>query len=210
MFTLEQARGWYPHRDGVHGFDHIERVYHLCEKIGPAEGAQMDILLTAALMHDASGSHPVNGNRSGHHIQSAQFARKKLGGSGWAEEMIQAVEHCIRAHRYRKGERAESTEAKVLFDADKLDVIGAIGVTRALAYAFQVGTPAYVQPSKQFLQTWEKTEGEPHSAYHEYLFKLSKIEEILFTATAKNLAAHRQEFLNGFFEELADEMNNKK
>jgi len=210
VFTLAQARGWYPEKDGVHGFDHIERVYRLCEKIGPAEGAEMDILLTAALMHDASGSHPGEGNRSGHHNHSARFARQKLEQAGWEEEKIQAVEHCIRAHRYRKGEPAETIEAKVLFDADKLDVIGAIGVTRALAYAFQVGTPAYAEPSRQFLDTWKKEKGELHSAYHEYLFKLSKIESILITDSAKILAAHRQQYLNGFFEELADEMNNKK
>ena len=210
MFTLEKARAWYADDDGVHGFDHIERVYRLCEKIGPPESADMEILLTAALMHDASGSHPGEGNRGEHHIHSAIFAREQLKYAGWEEERIQAVEHCIRAHRYRKGETAKTIEAKVLFDADKLDVIGAIGVTRALAYAFQVGTPAYRTPSKNFLENGKKIDGEPHSAYHEYIFKLKKIDAMLFTETARQLAVHRQVFLNGFFEELADEMNNKK
>ena len=210
MLTLEDARGWYPEYDAVHGFEHIERVYRICEKIGPLESADMEILLTAALLHDASGSHPEKGNRKDHHIQSAEFAAQILRAENWPESKITAVQHCIRAHRFRKDESPQTIEAKVLFDADKLDVIGAIGVVRALAYAFQVKKPAYAAPSKEFLQSGEKIPGEPHSAFHEYLFKLKNISKTLNTKTAKQIAINRQEFLNGFFEELADEMKNKK
>jgi len=58
MLTLDQARQWYPDVDAVHGFDHIQRVYGLCQRIGAQEGADMEILLAAALLHDSQGSHP--------------------------------------------------------------------------------------------------------------------------------------------------------
>ena len=119
--TLAQARAWYPYPDAVHGFDHIERVYVLCEQIGQREGADMEILLAAALLHDAQGSHPEEGNRKGHHIQSAGFAGDVLSELGWPIGKIKAVQHCIRAHRFRGGEKPASLEAKVLFDADKLE-----------------------------------------------------------------------------------------
>ena len=51
MLSLEQAQAWYPQDDAVHGFGHIRRVYALCQEIGIAEGADMDILLAAALLH---------------------------------------------------------------------------------------------------------------------------------------------------------------
>jgi uncharacterized protein len=206
MLTLQDARPWYPQDDEVHGFGHIERVYRLCQKIGELEGADMEILLTAALLHDAQGSHPGENSRDDHHLRSAEFAGEILSGMGWDNERIEAVQHCIRAHRYRKEDIPESLEAKVLFDADKLDVLGAVGVVRALAYAFQVETPAYAKPSEHFLTHWETLEGEPHSAYHEYLFKLKNIASRLLTPTARVIASERQTFLNRFFEQLAEEM----
>jgi len=206
MLTLEEARQWYPENDDVHGFGHIERVYRLCEKIGAQEDADMEILLAAALLHDAQGSHPGDGERDNHHLISAEFAGEVLSKMGWKKADIQAVQHCIRAHRFRKEEAPQSLEARVLFDADKLDVIGAIGVVRELNYAFQDCVPAYTQPSDSFLERWEKLPGEPHSAYHEYLFKLKNIATRLLTPSARKIAQHRQEFLNAFFEELAAEM----
>ena len=211
MLTLATARQWYPDVDAVHGFDHIERVYGMCQRIGQQEGADMEILLTAALLHDSQGSHPGKGQRNDHHLRSAEFAAEVLAAEGWGEERIRAVQHCIRAHRYRRGEEApQSLEAKILFDADKLDVIGAVGVVRALAYAFQVQQPAFSEPSTVFLKDGTKAPGEGHSAYHEYLFKLKKIASTLFTLTARGIAEHRQKFLDDYFEELAAEMRGER
>jgi len=206
MPRLEQARAWYREDDAVHGFGHIRRVHALCGEIGRAEGADMDILLAAALLHDAQGSHPGENSRDDHHLRSAQFAGKVLAGMGWAEERILAVQHCIRAHRFRDEEQPHTLEAQVLFDADKLDVIGAVGVVRALAYALQISQPVFAEPSARFLQTGQKEPGEPHSAYHEYLFKLKKISSVLITPAARRMAASRQAFLDDFFDELAAEM----
>ena len=82
-------------------------------QIGLAEGADMEILLTAALLHDAQGSHPAEGARNDHHIRSAEFAGKLLAEMGWDESRIQAVQACIIAHRYRKDDIPQSLEAKV-------------------------------------------------------------------------------------------------
>ena len=210
MLTIEKARDWYPEYDGVHGFDHIERVYGLCEMIGLKEGADLEILRAAALLHDARGSHPVNGERTNHHIESAEFAKHILQKEGWKNSNILAVQHCVISHRFREQATPETIEAKVLFDADKLDVIGAIGVARALAYASQVRQPAYASPSDLFLQTGAKLPGEAHSAYHEYIFKLRNISELLFTRTARQIAKRRQAFLNDFFEELKREVEISK
>lgn len=207
MLTLDDTRQWYDASDPVHGFGHIQRVYALCEHIGEEEGADMEVLLTAALLHDAQDSHPVNGGRDEHHLRSAAFAAEILKYLGWEQSRVDQVSHCIRAHRFRKEEKPRTLEAKVLFDADKLDVIGAIGVVRALAYAFQVNQPAYAEPSAQFRQSGEKEAGEPHSAYHEYIFKLKKISNTLQTSTARQIARERQAFLDQFFETLAGEMH---
>lgn len=205
MLTLEDAKKWYPDHDGVHGFDHIQRVYGMCKIIGPEEGADMQILLAAALLHDACDSHPANGKRKNHHIESAQFAEKLLKDEGWEIQKIQAVQHCIISHRFRDNNAPETIEAKVLFDADKLDVIGAIGIVRALAYANQANQPAYAAPSATFLESGRKLPDEPHSAYHEYIYKLRRISGMLFTDTARKVASKRQAFIDQFFEVLKEE-----
>ncbi len=211
MPTLEQARSYYPAFDAVHGFDHVERVYNMAEKIGLAEGADMQIVRAAALLHDAQGSHPGGGGRSEHHAQSAEFAAEILSKEGWSAERIAAVQHCIKAHRYRNhGEAPRSLEAKVLFDADKLEVLGAIGVARTIAYAVQAGQPHFAPPSEKFLKTGEKEPGEAHSAYHEYLFKLIKVKDRLYTQTAKKIAKERHAFLVKYFEQLKAEMQGER
>ncbi len=246
MPTIEQARTWYPN-DLVHGFDHVLRVYHLAEYIANIEGADLEIVQAAVLLHDVesdqltvvsnqfldSDQRVVSSEkedrlegaastdigdqfmddpkkrlkkRKDHHISAAEFAAEVLRGEGWDEARISAVCHCIRAHRFRDDREAPQTlEAQVVFDADKLDAIGATGVARALAYATHAGQPAYAMPSEHFIKTGSKEPGEPHSAYHEHIFKLSKIKDRLYTPTARLMAEERHRFMSEYFERLGEE-----
>lgn len=207
MLTLAQARLFYTHADPVHDFNHIERVLALAERIGHAEGADMAILRAAVLLHDAAGAAPdAHTERPTHHHAAADVARQVLHHEGWPEERIAAVEHCIRAHRFRGDEAPQSLEAKILFDCDKLDVLGAIGVARVMAYAALAGEPLTGEPSEEFKHTGQKEPGEPHTPYHEYLFKLSKISARLHTATARAIARERHHYLAAYFERLALEI----
>ena len=207
MPTLEQARAWYTQSDAVHAFDHVERVYRMAERLAQAEGADLEIVRAAALLHDTGETTPGADERANHHFAASDFAAEVLQAEGWPEERIAAVQHCIRAHRFRDHREPPGTlEARVLFDADKLDVLGAIGVARAVAYATLAGEPVFASPSARFLQSGEEESGEPHSAYHEYLFKLRKLKDRLYTPTAQAIAAGRHRLMEEFFEQLAAEM----
>ncbi len=211
MPTIEQARAWYTRSDAVHAFDHVERVYRMAERLGRAEGADLEIVRAAALLHDTGETTPGAEERANHHFTASDFAAEVLGAEGWTAERIAAVQHCIRAHRFRDNREPPATrEAKVLFDADKLDVLGAIGVARAVAYATLAGEPVFAVPSARFLQSGEEEPGEPHSAYHEYLFKLRRIKERLFTPAARALAAGRDAYIAEYFEQLQAEINGEK
>jgi uncharacterized protein len=213
MPDIETARSWYPEIDPVHGFDHILRVYNMAEKLAITEGADLEIVRAAALLHDAQGSQTTGGEkgRQDHHHASSNFAKQVLQAENWPPERIEAVQHCIRAHRFRDNtESPQTLEAKILFDADKLDVIGAIGVARTIAFDVVVNQPIYTEPSPQFLETGVKEQGEPHSSYHEYLFKLSKIKDRLFTATARALAEDRHQFMAEYFSRLGAEERGEK
>ena len=211
MPTIEQARPWYAGSDAVHAFDHVERVYHMAERLAVPEGADLEIVRAAALLHDTGETTPGAEERASHHFAAADFAAQVLGEEGWPSERIAAVQHCIRAHRFRDNREPPATiEAKCLFDADKLDVLGAIGVARAVAYATLAGQPVFARPSAHFLQSGEKEPGEPHSAYHEYLFKLCKIKDRLFTPTARALAADRDAYIKEYFEQLQAELTGER
>ena len=203
MLTLEQARQWYANADPVHDFEHVLRVYRLAERIGEAEGADLGILLAAVLLHDDAAPDGES-DRPTHQHASAEFARKVLIEEGWPEDRTEAVQHCIRAHRFRGDEAPQTLEAKILFDCDKLDVTGAIGVARSFAYAALAGQPLTAEVSEKFKATFEKEPGEPHTPYHEFLFKLSRVR--FHTATARALAEERQRYLAGYFERLAREV----
>jgi uncharacterized protein len=207
MLTLEHARNWYAGADAVHDFDHVQRVYRMAERLAQEEGADLEIVRAAALLHDVEGTAPGEAARANHHHSSADFAAAVLADEGWPAERIAAVQHCIRAHRFRDNrEPPQSIEAKVLFDADKLDVLGAIGAARVVIYAAIAGQPLYAQPSERFLVSGDKEPGEPHSAYHEFIFKLSKIKNRLFTETARSLAEERHQYLETFFDQLKLEL----
>jgi len=204
MPTIEQARAWYPIDDPVHGFDHILRVLSLASRLAASEGADFEIVHAAVLLHDAQEK-PTH--RADHHLASARFAQHVLQAENWPDERIKAVLHCIRAHRFRDDREQPSTlEAKVLFDADKLDAIGATGVARAIAYAVRAGMPFFANPSPRFIAAGELEPGETHSAYHEYLFKLVKIQARLFTPSGRKLGADRHAVMEAFFQQLQTEV----
>lgn len=206
MPTVEIARSWYPENDPVHGFDHVMRVYKMAERLAQAEGADLEIVRAAALLHDAEGP-GVEESREDHQHKSALFAHQVLQAEGWPEQRTQAVMHCIRAHRFRDAsEQPQTLEAQVLFDADKLDAIGAIGAVRAISYAVLAGQPLHEAPSQQFINNGVKEPGEPHTPYHEHLFKLSKLKQRMYTPSGRALAEERHRFLMSFFEQWQAEL----
>jgi uncharacterized protein len=210
---VEEAKSWYEGADEVHSFDHVLRVEKMAIRIASAEGADLEIVEAAAYLHDSRGASPedASGARKEHHITSAEFAGEVLTSKGWRRERIEAVQHCIRAHRYRHdGERPQTLEAKCLFDADKLDVLGAVGAARTIAYAVLAGQPVLSEPSQLFLETGKKEPGELHSSYHEYLFKLRKVKDHLFTKTGRTIAEERDAFLTEFYERLLAEYRGER
>lgn len=211
--TIKEAKTWYRDADPVHDFDHVLRVHRMAQRLGELEGADLEILGAAALLHDSRGSAPggEGSPRLAHHLTSAVFAGKVLAQKGWSQNKIKAVQHCIRAHRFRGEDNPPQTlEARVLFDADKLDVLGAIGAARTIAYAALEGQPPYAEASEHFRQTGETLPDEPHSSYHEFLFKLSKVKERMFTESGRAIAEERHSYLVNFYQQLQAEVRGER
>jgi uncharacterized protein len=201
MITVEEARRLYPENDAAHDFDHVLRVLALAERIGQAEGADQEIVRAAALLHDVTRAEE-KGTGACHARAGAQRAREIL--QGHPPEKVEAVAQAIAPHRFREKSTPQTLEAQILYDADKLDAIGAIGVARAYVVSGQMGqhlwgpVPADYQGEAQ---------GTPeHTAVHEFVFKLSRLKETLFTPTAKAIAEERHRYMVEFFAQLEREV----
>jgi uncharacterized protein len=193
MIRIEDARAYY-NDDPVHGFDHILRVLALAEHIARAEGADVEIVRAAALLHDiARDADDDEAGQQDHAALAAERARAIL--ADQPLERVEAVCQAIASHRFRAGPPPATLEARVLFDADKLDAIGATGIARAFAYAGQHGQPLFEQPGDA-----------RHSSIHEFRQKLSLLRDRMTTATGRALAQERHAFMEAFFERLAAEL----
>jgi len=198
MVTIDQARSLYDNADSAHAFDHVLRVLALAEHIAAEEGADLEIVRTATLLHDTARAEPD------HQMRGAERARELL--SGYPSERVEAVCHAIEAHRFRKGPRPGTIEAACLFDADKLDAIGAIGVARAVAYSATHGHRLWSEPLSAIDPQNTPPSGIDYSPSHEFIYKLARLQDQLITPTARRLAEHRHHVMVEFFERLDAEV----
>ncbi|MBN1622708.1 MAG: HD domain-containing protein [Endomicrobiales bacterium] len=190
-----------------HGWEHTERVYSMAVHIGRKEKADLDVVKLAALLHDIARSYEDKSNGKICHAQKgAQISRRILEKLKVDKEKINSVVHCIQVHRFRKSLRKDSLEAKVLFDADKLDSIGAVGIGRAFLFAGEVGAKLHnkgIDLKKTKPYTKEDT------AYREYMVKLRHIKKRMLTKEGKRLAEKRHRFMRQFFNRLNREVQGK-
>ncbi|MBN1166759.1 MAG: HD domain-containing protein [Methanospirillaceae archaeon] len=172
-------------RSGSHGLDHTLRVTRLCIEIGKAEGADLQILIPAALFHDVA--RPLE-KETGipHEQEGARIAEEYLRSDGCNEDRIQAIVHAIRSHRYSTGTRPETLEAEILSDADKLDAMGAVGIART------------------FMQAGEHGGGIKDASAHIHE-KLLHLREMMYTDTAAEIATERHALLQRFANALENE-----
>lgn len=195
-----EARRFFRSARGSHDGDHTSRVLRLCLHIGRAEKADLEILTLAALLHDIGRAEEDRSNgKICHSEASAREARAILARHGLAADRIERVVHCIEAHRFRKNVPPVTLEARILFDADKLDSIGAVGIGRAFLFAGEVGARLHNKekdPARTAPYTKEDT------AYREFMVKLRHIKDRMFTAEGKRLAAGRHDFMVAYFNRL--------
>lgn len=208
MISIEEARSYYSGVDAAHNFDHVLRVWRLAERIGKAEGADMEILRAAVLLHDVARVAEDEGGPC-HAQEGAKRAREIL--AGHPSEKVEAVAHAIATHRFRNSAVPQTLEARILYDADKLDAIGAIGVARAYAIAGRQAQRLWADVPHDYAQrSIEESRGDvtdaQHTPVHEYVFKLSKLKDILFTATAQAIAKDRHDYMVQFFKRLEQEV----
>ena len=122
---------------------HTQRVLALATKIGLEEKADMEVLKAAALLHDVGRSLEDKKKNVDHAIEGSKIAKRILKKCNFSTEKIDDVIYCIEVHRFSKRLKPKSLEAKIIQDADRLDMIGAIGIARVFSRAGALNNPIY-------------------------------------------------------------------
>lgn len=194
-------------QDGTgHDWDHTERVWHEALNLGRELGGDCAVITAAALLHDiARPMETAERGRSDHAALGAVLAVEILQREAMGDEAFRnEVADCIRTHRFRSrtGEAPATLEAQIVYDADKLDSLGAIGLGRAFHFAGHSGARVHNRAGEALAG---EAYGREDTALREYLVKLKQLPEQLLTAPGRTEALRRQRFMAEFFAELDHE-----
>ncbi len=191
--------------DSAHDKDHVYRVLYAALDIAEHEGGvDYDMLVSACLLHDIGRKEQFECPEKCHAMVGAEKAARFLRENGFGEEFSARVGACIASHRFRSDAPPETIEAKILFDADKIDVTGAIGIARTLFYAGQVSVPLYATLPDGQVSDGAKDE-EP-SFFHEYKYKLEGLYSKFYTKRGTEIAVQRKASASAFYASMLEEV----
>ena len=190
----------------AHDFEHVQRVYRNAEMISKKEeGADLDIVLAAALLHDLV-VYPKGSTRTiNSAYDSAKIAKKILSEYKWyPAQKIEKVVDVIRIHSYSKKLTPSTLEGKILQDADRLDAIGAIGIARTFSVGGSENRSLY-NPKDPFCESDRELDDTRWTLDH-IKRKLLILKNSMHTKTAKEIAEQRTDFIESFLKQLRKEI----
>lgn len=186
---IEAIRPHYERNDSAHDLAHALRVAELARKIAHEEGGDLDVILPAALCHDLG-----KWETASHSDENGDFIAELLRRAGYESNQIRKITLAVQRHSFSAPVSPCSLDEKIVFDADKLDALGAVGVGRCFAVS-------------GFLdQLIFGTGCEGITAQRLLSERLSLCYDRLHTPTAKRLGEARRDFLLSFIEQLESEL----
>ena len=192
--------------DSAHDKEHVYRVLYTALDIAQTEeNADLDILITACLLHDIGRREQNENPALCHAVIGAKKAGAFLEKQNYPADFVNAVCHCIETHRFRSDNPPKSIEAKILFDADKIDATGTLGIARTLLYNGREGEPLYSLNENGYVSDG-KDDTEP-SFFQEYRYKLEKIYSRFLTKRGAEIALSRQNSAVSFYENMLKEVS---
>jgi uncharacterized protein len=192
-------------KDSAHDKEHIDRVLFVALDIARFESdVDHDILIAACLLHDIGREEQNADPAVCHALIGGEKAYAFLRSIDWEERRAQHVKSCIEAHRYRTDLQPRSTEAKILFDADKIDATGTLGIARTILYRAEGVEPLYT-----FMPDGTVSDGRGDampSFFQEYRFKLEKLYDKFYTKRGNEIANSRQRSAAAFYDSMLKEV----
>lgn len=196
-----------PETDVSHDFEHALRVLSNAERIFQEEGGDLEIMIPAALFHDLIVYPKNHPEKHKSQEESAEAAEKILAGfADYPQEKIEMVKTCILECSFSKGIVPDMLESKILQDADGLEATGAISIMRTYSSTGQMKRPFY-NSEDPFCEKRQPSASE--FALDLFYERLLKVADRMHTATAKEIARRRTDFLLDFLKEFKLELEGK-
>jgi HD superfamily phosphodiesterase len=130
VYEMELA----PAISAVHAMDHILRVRERCIRLAERLNADLEVLIAAIYLHDL-GRHYIPDK--GHGALSAEKAGPVLERIGFPKDKRERVLYTIKVHDVTWApEDRTSIESQILYDADKIDTLGVVGILRYILHYY--------------------------------------------------------------------------
>lgn len=191
-----------------HDWWHIERVVRSARTIALAEGADTFVCELAALLHDMADE-KLNEDP----FAAEQELVRWLANCGISEQEADHIMEIIAMMSFKGGSRPpmRTKEGQVVQDADRLDAIGAVGISRVFAYSGAKGRPIHDPslPPRSNMTAEEYRNGRDTAINHFYE-KLLKLRDLMNTSAGKELAAERHRFMEMYLEQFYAEWDGRR
>ncbi len=197
-----RAKTYFENVAPAHDWHHVQRVGILAETLAEEHEANDRILFTTVWLHDIGRGREDRGEIDDHAEWGAKEAKRILAEYDITETEIEAIQHCIRAHRFSNDVEPETIEAKLLSDADNLDALGAVGIARNFCYSGELGQPLH-DPDLP-LDGDDTASGA--TAMNHFQKKIRRLPERMYTDAGRQLADERWEFVEEFVERFEREV----
>jgi uncharacterized protein len=189
--------------DAAHDRAHIERVATTARRLALAEDAQMDVVVPAAWLHDCVVRPKDAPDRDQASRLAAEAASDFLEKEGYPDRWIPDIEHAIAAHSYSGSVEPDTTEAKVVQDADRLDALGAIGIARCFTVGGALDQTLY-NPDDPFCD--DRSPNDDTYTLDHFYAKLLRLPDTMQTEAGRAVAKQRATFLRTYLDQLRDEI----
>jgi uncharacterized protein len=195
--------------EGGHDWFHIQRVWNNAKLITKNENADLFIVELGALLHDIADSKFHNGDESVGPKVASQFLKKQQ----VSAEVITQVVKIIENVSFKGGnihQEFNSIELRIVQDADRLDALGAIGISRTFNYGGFKGRALYnpeIEPDLNMSKEEYKASNGP--TINHFYEKLLLLKGRMNTKTGREIAQKRHEFMELYLEQFYAEWNGK-
>lgn len=200
----------------AHNMDHIMRVYSLSLHLAQNEDIDLEVLKAAALLHDIARVKEDNDHsgKTDHALLGAEMSVPILQKLNFSPEKIKHIQNCIISHRFRTDNKPKTKEAQILFDADKLDIVGAIGIARSFVWVGRNNAKIYTDVDiQEYIK--DNLGGKPngrirdktkHSPYVDFETKSKFLPDKMHTDKSRQICKERIEFYKNFLKRLEKEI----
>ena len=202
--TIDFVKVYFENDYSGHDFYHTMRVYNLAKHIASKEECDMEIVCLGALLHDVD-DYKIVGIQEDKNKNTKTFLKSQNYPEDKIEKICQIISQL--AFKGKDSEKPDTIEGMIVQDSDRLDALGAMGISRTFVYSGCHNRPIHI-PEIKYRNNISKEEyfkKGSETAINHFYEKLLKLKDLMNTNTAKSIAEHRHEFMKIFLNEFFDE-----